>query len=231
MKDLIGKAILDFQIGDSTENVLTETNISDVDELEIAYLFRDFDEMPGIEQKALMLSYGSILDVGCGAGSHSLYLQNKKLDVTAIDISPNAVEACRLRGLKSVFVADIMDFDGSFDTILLMMNGTGICGSIEKVIPFFEKLKSLLNDGGQILVDSSDILYMFDEDEISEKIENSEYYGQLTFNISYKGEPGEPFDWLYLDFSTLRAKAKLAGLNCELVMQGESHDYLARLYV
>ena len=153
MKDLIGKAILDFQTNNFPENVMTATNISDIDELEIAYLFRDFDEMPVLERRALAMSSGRILDVGCGAGSHSLYLQNKKLDVTAIDISPNAVKACLLRGLTNVVVADIMTFEGSFDTILLMMNGTGICGSIDKIVPFFEKLKSLLNEGGQILVD------------------------------------------------------------------------------
>ncbi len=231
MKDLIGRAILDFQTNNSPENVITETNISDPDEMEVSYLFRDFDDMPILERRALAMSNGKILDVGCGAGSHSLYLQNIKLDVTAIDISPNAIEACRLRGLKSVVLADVMDFEGSFDTILLMMNGTGICGSIEKTVPFFKKLKSLLNAGGQILVDSSDIIYMFDEDEILQKLENSEYYGQLTFSITYKGEKGEPFDWLYLDFATLEKKAELAGLKCELIMHGDSHDYLARLYV
>ena len=230
MKDLIGKAILDFQTNNFPENVMTATNISDIDELEIAYLFRDFDEMPVLERRALAMSSGRILDVGCGAGSHSLYLQNKKLDVTAIDISPNAVKACLLRGLTNVVVADIMTFEGSFDTILLMMNGTGICGSIEKIVPFFEKLKSLLNEGGQILVDSSDIIYMFDEDEIQQKRQDFEYYGQLTFDVSYKGEKEDAFDWLYLDFDTMTSQAEVAGLRSELILKGDSHDYLARLF-
>src|SRR4030095_10512983 len=127
MKDLFGKAILDYQTQNSPENLFTETNISEEDEMEVSYLFRSFKEMPKIEQKALQLAKGKVLDVGCGAGSHSLYLQNERnLNVTSVDISPNAIEACRLRGLNDARTLNIMDLDGEkFDTILLLMNGTG----------------------------------------------------------------------------------------------------------
>jgi 2-polyprenyl-3-methyl-5-hydroxy-6-metoxy-1,4-benzoquinol methylase len=74
MKDLFGKAILDFQTNNSPKDIITETNISDADEMSVAYLFRDYNEMPKLEQKALQLAKGKVLDVGCGAGSHSLYL-------------------------------------------------------------------------------------------------------------------------------------------------------------
>ena len=107
MKDLFGKAILDYQTNNSPEDLLTETSISEADEMSVSYLFRDFDEMPKLEQKALQLSKGKILDVGCGAGSHALYLQEKGFDVTAIDISENAIKACELRGLKNCKVVDI----------------------------------------------------------------------------------------------------------------------------
>ena len=90
MKDLFGQAILDYQTQNAPEDLVTETNISEADEMSVAYLFRTYQEMPKIEKKALKLAKGKILDVGCGAGSHSLYLQQKGFDVTAIDISPNA---------------------------------------------------------------------------------------------------------------------------------------------
>jgi 2-polyprenyl-3-methyl-5-hydroxy-6-metoxy-1,4-benzoquinol methylase len=90
MKDLFGKAILDYQTNNSPEDLITETSISEADEMSVAYLFRDFKDMPKLEQKALQLAKGKVLDVGCGAGSHALYLQEKGLDVTAIDISENA---------------------------------------------------------------------------------------------------------------------------------------------
>jgi 2-polyprenyl-3-methyl-5-hydroxy-6-metoxy-1,4-benzoquinol methylase len=237
MKDLFGKAILDFQTNNSPEDLITETTISEEDEMSVAYLFRDFSGMPKLEQRALQLSKGKVLDVGCGAGSHSLFLQKEKnLEVTAIDISKNAVQACRLRGISDVFEIDILEFnsDKKFDTILLLMNGTGIFGKLEHVAKYLEKLKSLLAENGQILIDSSDIIYMFDEDDSEDSdggkwISGDAYYGELEFTISYKGEKEAPFPWLYMDYNTLQNAAVANGLRCELVLEGDHFDYLARL--
>ena len=232
MKDLFGKAILDFQTNNSPEDLITETSISEADEMNVAYLFRSYEEMPKLEQKALQLAKGKILDVGCGAGSHSLTLQNeRKLDVTSIDISPNAIEACQLRGLKKAKVQDVMTVENEkFDTILLLMNGTGIFGTLKETPLFLEKLKSLLNPSGQILIDSSDIIYMFDDDDDGGKwIIGNGYYGELTFTVSYKSEIEETFPWLYLDYNTLQNAAFANGLHCELVLEGGHYDYLAML--
>lgn len=232
MKDLFGKAILDYQTGNSPEDIITETSISEEDEMSVAYLFRGYKEMPKIEQKALQLAKGKVLDIGCGAGSHSIYLQNeKKLNVTSIDISPNAIEACRLRGLNNARVENMLKIeDEKFDTILLLMNGTGIFEKLSKISAYLQKLKSLLNDGGQILIDSSDIIYMFDEDEDGGKwIPSESYYGELTFTLTYKNEKEDTFPWLYVDYNTLQNAAHANGLNCELILEGEHYDYLARL--
>lgn len=235
MKDLFGKAMYDFQTNNSPEDIITETSISEEDEMSIGYLFRSYEEMPKIEQKALQLASGKTLDVGCGAGSHSLSLQNdRNLDVIAIDISEKAIETCKLRGLKNAVVQNILEFEGEkFDTILLLMNGTGIFGKLQNCNTYLSKLKSLLNPNGQILIDSSDIIYMFDEDEDGGKWipSETEYYGELTFTISYKGEKEETFDWLYLDYNTLQNAAIANGLKCELIMEGEHYDYLARLSI
>ena len=234
MKDLFGKAILDFQTNNSPEDLITETSISEADEMSVAYLFRTYDEMPKLEQKALQLAKGKILDVGCGAGSHSLTLQNdRNLEVTSIDISPNAIQACALRGLKNAKVQDIMTLENEkFDTILLLMNGTGIFGTLKETPNFLNKLKSLLHPNGQILIDSSDIIYMFDQDEDGAyEIPANGYYGELTFTVSYKNETEDPFPWLYLDYNTLQNAAFANGLQCELILEGEHYDYLARLFV
>ena len=235
MKDLFGKAIFDFYTKNSPEDIITETSISEEDEMSVEYLFRTYNEMPKIEQKALQLAKGKILDVGCGAGSHALSLQNERnLEVTAIDISEKAIETCLLRGIKNAKVENVLDFEGEkFDTILLLMNGTGIFGQLKNCNKYLSKLKSLLNPGGQILIDSSDIIYMFDEDDDGGKWIPSEndYYGELVFNISYKGEKEESFDWLYLDYNTLQNAAIANGLNCELVLEGKHYDYLAKLSI
>lgn len=233
MKDLFGKAVLDYQTNNSPEDLLTETSISEADEMSVSYLFRNYNEMPKLEQKALQLAKGKILDVGCGAGSHALELQNeRKLDVTAIDISENAVKACQLRGIENAKVVNILDLDtqNKFDTILLLMNGTGIFGTLNETAKYLQKLKSLLKEGGQILIDSSDLIYMFDQDEDGAySIPADGYYGELTFTVQYKGETEETFPWLYLDYNTLQNAAIANGLQCELVAEGEHFDYLAKL--
>jgi SAM-dependent methyltransferase len=235
MKDLFGKAMFDFQTNNSPEDIITETTISEEDEMSVDYLFRSYNEMPKLEQKALQLATGKTLDVGCGAGSHSLSLQNdRNLEVTSIDISEKAIETSKLRGVKNAKVQNILDFEGEkFDTIILLMNGVGIFGKLKKCNMFLSKLKSLLNPNGQILLDSSDIIYMFDEDEDGGKWipSDKDYYGELVFNISYKGEKEEPFDWLYLDYNTLQNAAAANGLKCELILEGEHYDYLAKLSI
>ena len=231
MKDLLGKAILDFQTNNSPEDLVTETNISEADEMSVDYLFRSFNEMPKLEKKALQLCKGKVLDVGCGAGSHALYLQEKGFDVTAIDISANAIKACELRGFKNARIKNVLDLENeTFDTILLLMNGTGIFGTLSETSNYLEKLKSLLNPNGQILIDSSDIIYMFDEDDDGSYLVPTDcYYGELTFTVSYKGVTEETFPWLYMDYNTLQNVAHANDLECELIMEGKHFDYLAKL--
>ena len=235
MKDLFGKAILDYQTNNSPESLVTETSISDEDEMSVAYLFRSFAQMPKIEQKALEVCFGKILDVGCGAGSHSLYLENEmKLNLTSIDISSNAIKACQLRGLKNAKVQNILNLNvklEKFDTILLLMNGTGIFGKLSQTTKYLQKLKSLLNDHGQILIDSSDLIYMYDDDDLEAIANLNQYYGEITFSIKYKKENEIPFAWLYLDFELLKSLTKENGLQCEKIIDGENFDYLAKLFI
>ncbi|EKT3964886.1 class I SAM-dependent methyltransferase [Flavobacterium psychrophilum] len=233
MLDLFGKAILDYQTNNLPEDLVTETSISEADQMSVSYLFRSYAEMPTLEQKALQLAKGNILDVGCGAGSHSLSLQNERnLTVTPIDISEKAIEACQLRGLKNARVQNVLALENEkFDTIILLMNGTGIFETLTKTKKYLQKLKSLLNPDGQILIDSSDIIYMFDDNEDgSYLIPADGYYGELTFTIQYKGETEKTFPWLYLDYNTLQNAANANGLQCQLILEGTHYDYLARLF-
>lgn len=227
----MGRAIWDYYHNDNPKDLQTETSISELDELPVDYLFRDFDEMNKIEQKALKLAIGKVLDIGAGAGSHSLYLQNEKhLEVTALDISPKSIEVCKLRGIKNAVTENMLQFsDGNFDTILLLMNGTGIFQSLNVIDIYLKKLHSLLSSKGQILIDSTDILYMFDEDEDGGfYIPADGYYGELDYVVHYKGESEEPIKWLYLDFETLKNAAENNGFKVEKVLQDED-SYLAKL--
>lgn len=188
--------------------------------------------MPSLEQKALDLCKGNTLDVGCGAGSHSLYLQEMGMEVTALDKSKGAVVTAKSRGVKNVIHSDICDYSGTkFDTILLLMNGIGLAERMDKLYRFLIHLKELLNPKGQILLDSSDIIYMFEEDaDGGFWVPNTgNYYGEVEFTMEYKGLKSDPFNWLYLDFKRLEKVAEQLNLSCELVCEGPHYDYLARL--
>ncbi|MBT8261728.1 MAG: class I SAM-dependent methyltransferase [Bacteroidia bacterium] len=232
MDDIFGRALLDYYNNKYTEDLITETSISEPDEIPLPYLFRGFDEMPMIEQTALLTSRGAVLDVGCGAGNHSLYLQNKGFEVTAIDESEGAVKVASQRGVNKTLNCSLLDFEGTFDTILLLMNGTGIFSTVEEVPKYLQHFKKLLKPGGQILVDGSDLQYMYDQtEEGAIWVPGDRYYGELEFIISYKGESTAPFPWLYLDERLFEILANENGFDLSIIERGENFDYLARLSV
>ena len=236
-KDVFGKALLEYQNGISTEDITTYLLLPGFnrplkDTFPLAYLFRSFNEMPELEKKALGLCWGKVLDVGCGAGSHSLVLQEQGIDVTALDSSGGAIQTCRRRGLRKVVHSDIMDYHGTkFDTLLLLMNGLGMAGCLQDLDRFLYRLKSLLNAKGQVLLDSSDIKYMYhnDEDSTFHIPGGAPYYGEGRFVMEYQGEKSREFPWLYLDYARLEEAAAGRGMKSELVSQGDHYDYLARL--
>ena len=233
MKDLMGRAIWDYFYQENPEDLQTETSISELDDLPVSYLFRNYKEMNSLEQKALDLSFGKVLDVGAGAGSHSLYLQNKRnLDVAALDISPKSIEICKARGVKNAVCEDFLKFSNDkFDTILLLMNGTGIFQSLKNVDQYLQKLKNLISENGQILLDSTDILYMYDQDDDGGVlVPATGYYGELDYYIHYKGESELPMKWLYLDFNTLKNAAIANGFKIQKIKQLDD-SYLAKLTV
>lgn len=228
-QDILGTAMLDYVNGKSFEDIETWTSVAGWDKLPLPYLFRRFDEMPELEQKALKMSTGSVLDIGCGSGLHALWLQEQGIQVKAIDISPGAIETCQIRGVTNAEVQDIWNLEGeTYDTLLILMNGMGICGRLEKLSDLLKKLKSLLKPGGQILADSSDLIYMF-QDEDSESLPSDHYYGEVLFKTRYKDLRSDPFPWLYVDYNNLALHASHAGLECEMLCPGKHFDYLARL--
>ena len=230
--DIFGNAIRDFFSNQYTEDISVHAEDFDDDYIPIPYLFRTYEEMPPIEQKALNLCKGKVLDIGCGAGSHSLYLQNElHLDVSAIDISEGAIEICKKRGIKNAHIQDVYTItDEKFDTLLLLMNGSGIIGTLDRIDHFFTHIKTLLTKNGQILLDSSDLSYLFEEDDGGFWVDiSAKYYGEMTYTLGYKNQKSLPFDWLYLDYNTLQNAANTHGFITELILEGENKAYLARL--
>jgi len=230
--DIFGEAILDYQNGNYTEDIKTFSSLDEEDSIPLPYLFRDFKKMPVLEQKALKLCKGDVLDIGAGAGSHSLWLQKNGYQVTALDISAKAIETCGLRGVKNTVEANILNYSGKkFDTLLLLMNGIGICEKLADLSKYLKHFKSLLKPNGQIILDSSDIIYMYEQDNDGGYWipDSPAYYGEVTFTMEYKNKKSFPFNWLYVDYNTLKNATEASGFSCTLVREGNHYDYLVRL--
>ena len=231
--DPMGAAIYDFHKNGKADTLVVRSSMFDDDEIPVEDLFRSFDNMPFLEQTALEVAEGRILDVGAGSGCHSLALQKMGKSVMAIDISPLSVEVMKERGVDALQV-NLYDpsFKEKFDTILMLMNGTGIIGCLDNMPAFFDRMRELLAPEGSILIDSSDLRYLFEEEDGSLMIDLADdYYGQLDYQMVYRDVEGEPFDWLYVDFGTLAYYAEESGFKAELLAEGDHYDYLARLSI
>lgn len=231
-KDPMGHAIYDYHTKGKAGRLCIFSSMFDEDEMPVAHLFRAEKDMNRMEKTALRLCRGHILDVGAGAGCHALPLQDKGLDVTAIDISKLSVETLWARGVVKARQADFFteNFDIQFDTILMLMNGIGICGILERLPQLFARLDTLLAPDGCLLADSSDLNYIYENENGSMDLTGVEgYYGEVDFWMKYGNIKGLPFHWLYVDFDTLSTIASAAGYHAEIVCQGDNHDYLARI--
>lgn len=231
-QDPMGAAIADYFNRHRAHKLRVFSSQFDEDEIPVRELFRTAKVMPPLERTALQMASGKILDVGAGSGCHALALQEQGKEVCAIDISSLSVEVMTKRGVSDARLVNLFDeqFTGSFDTILLLMNGSGIIGRLENMPEFFLKMKQLLRPGGSILMDSSDLRYLFEDEDGSFLIDlAADYYGEIDFQMQYKEVKGEPFDWLYVDFQTLSLYAAECGFNAELVKEGKHYDYLAKL--
>ncbi|WP_372948942.1 SAM-dependent methyltransferase [Mariniphaga sp.] len=231
--DLIGRAIADYFEHGETPDIEIQTNYTEGELLSPAYFFRTVNEMPEIEKTALNLCRGKVLDVGAAAGCHAIVLQEKGLDVTALEKSELAASVMKKRGVENVICSNVFHFhEKGFQTILLLMNGTGIGGTLKGLKKLLLHLKNLLTPNGQIIIDSSDISYLFEEEDGSVWVDLTRegYFGEMNYELKYKNEFMK-FNWLFTDFETLTQICKKIGLNSKKIMEGKNFDYLAQLTI
>lgn len=231
-RDPMGSAISDYYKNGRAAHLRVLSSMFEEDEMPIAHLFRSEQEMPQLEKRALTLVRGRVLDVGAGAGCHALALQENGFEVKAIDVSPLSCDVMKARGIEDVECVNLFDtqLQSKFDTILLLMNGTGITGKLSRLPLLLNRLKELMAEGAQILIDSSDLKYIYENEDGSMDIDlGGNYYGEVDYQMVYKNVKGDSFDWLYVDPTLLIASCKQCGLKCEIIEEGEHYDYLARI--
>jgi SAM-dependent methyltransferase len=227
MIDVLGHALWDYYNKLPSGKLWIHNKYDKKEEMPLDVYFREPEEMPDLELIAMQVSDGKVLDIGAGAGSHALAMQEKGIDVTALELSPRAVEVMKLRGVKKVLQQDIFTYSPTekFDTLLLLMNGIGLTANIDGLRQFLENAKSLLNVDGQLIFDSSDVAYLYEG-----KFPNTEnYYGEIMFQYEYKKQKTAWFTWLYVDQKLLKKIASETGWKAEILTEDEHDQYLAKL--
>jgi SAM-dependent methyltransferase len=226
MKDLFGKALLDFYCNRFESPLLLHNEYGPPEEIPVESYFRGPDEYSDLEIFALGYVKGKILDVGAATGRHASYLQNKGFIVSAMDISGYCGELMHNLGVKDVMIRDIREFEGArYDTVTMLMNGIGLAGDICNLERLLVHLKKIVKPSGQVLLDSTDISYLYE----GSALPSDKYYGELSFYYEYRGDTDQPFKWLYIDQDRLMQIADDCGWQCQVIFEDETDAYLARL--
>jgi SAM-dependent methyltransferase len=232
-QDPLGHALLAYQRGQHNATITVHSNVADEEPLPAAYFFRSLWEMPELERTALNECRGRVLDLGAGAGCHSLELQSRGFEVKAVDISPGAVQVMQERGVAQVACHDIYDqalTKEKYDTVLMLMNGIGLAGTLEGLERFLQHAHHLLAPGGQILATSSDISYLYEDEDGALVFDlNGPYYGEVEYTMQFENEAGATFNWIFADGSLLQDCAEAAGYQVEFLDEDEQQQYLVRL--
>ncbi len=224
--DVFGEALSDYFYDKQNSPLLLHTSYGTIEDMPVDWFFREEEDFPPLELEALHACRGSVLDIGAGVGSHALYLQERGLTVTALEISPQAAWIMSERGVRHVHCMPYQEYKGKkFDTLLLLMNGIGIIGRLPSLPSFLQHMQQLLRPGGQLLFDSSDIHYLYQDHPLPE----ASYYGEVRFQFEYRGQKGEWFDWLYIDPSTLLNRIAPLGWQGEILFTDPLDQYLVRL--
>ncbi|MCG8688584.1 MAG: class I SAM-dependent methyltransferase [Desulfobacterales bacterium] len=229
-KDPLGLMLTDYLAGNQKVYVRVESPLLDMTRMKGEVMFRPKEKMSALELSALDLCRGSILDVGAGSGCHSLVLQDQGKDVTALEISPGCMAVLEKQRVEKRIFASLFSLKKErFNTLVMLMNGIGICGSIEGLNYFLQHIRQLLEQGGQVLADSTDLTSMYTRQPIVPD-DSGAYYGETQFTMSYGRIQSDPFDWLYIDYATLEFYAQFHGWQCEQILTTGDGKFLARIF-
>ncbi|MFT7035900.1 MAG: hypothetical protein ACJA2S_004424 [Cyclobacteriaceae bacterium] len=227
-KDIHGQAILDYLNGDHDSKLFINNKYGEPEEMPLDVYFRTKDSFTEIEKTAMSLCTGKIIDIGAAAGDKVLALQNDGKNVTGLELSNQCTTAMEKQSISNVILGDYKTHECKYDTLLLLMNGIGIAGTLNEIPEFLTSCKGLLNPGGQIILDSSDIKYLY-EDNTDIEVPYP-YYGDIQYQYEYKGQKGEWFDWVYVDRDMLGQIVSDADMTMEVMIEDEFDQYLVRIW-
>lgn len=224
--DVYGLALYEYFIHGEAAPLYLHTSYEVVEEMPVDWFFRDEEDFPALELRALETAHGKILDIGAGAGSHAIALYEQGKEVHVLDHSLYCTQIMRSRGLSKILCQSIWKaVPEKYDTLLLLMNGIGIVGTLEGLRKFLLQAHDWINPGGQILFDSSDLSYLYEDI----KVQQYPYKGEIQYQYEYQGKKGEWFSWLYIDTQNMRKIARECGWKMEILEEDHNDQYLAYL--
>jgi len=226
-KDVYGRALYDYYKTGKSKKLQLYTSYGKKEVMPVDWFFRDENDFPKLEWQALQACRGKILDMGAGVGSHAVFLVNQGKEVHTLDTSPFCARIMQQRGLPVVFHQDLWaPLNQKYDTLLMLMNGIGIVGTLEGLRQFLMLAKKMLLPGGQIIFDSSDLSYLYPD--ISLKL--NPYLGEIKYTYQYQKDKGETFTWLYIDQKNMRQFAEEADWQMNILYEDNNDQYLATLH-
>jgi SAM-dependent methyltransferase len=234
-EDAFGRLLLDHHAGGAGDPLLEFDDGSTGPALGPEWFFAELEQWPNAERAVFGHVHGRVLDVGAGAGRHSLEAQRHGSKVVAIDVSPGAVEVCRRRGVEDVRLLPLAAVDdslGIFDTVLMMCGNFGLVGNAEVAAVILRRLHAMTTAQGRIVLDSVDPYVDADADEIAHQARNrarGRMPGQVTMRLRY-GERVTPwYDLLNVSAAELAQLVTGTGWRVAHVVEGEPPDFYAIL--
>ena len=231
-EDAFGQALMALYNGRDSFEII-ERDDGYFDAIETRAYFTKYEEWSPFEQKAMEFAKGSVLDVGCGAGRHSLYLQQKGLDVFGIDISPLSIEVCRLRGLRKAEVMSIEEVDfppDSFDTVLMLGNNFGLFGSFERARLLLKRFHEMTSEDALIIAATRDVYKTDKPDHLEYQRLNRErgrMSGQVKIRVRFHRYASKWFDYLMVSKQEMEDILDGTGWKVQEYLDSDGANYIA----
>ncbi|UCD96031.1 MAG: class I SAM-dependent methyltransferase [Candidatus Bathyarchaeota archaeon] len=232
-EDTYGQEIMAFHQGRKVSEVVERDDGYIEDSMSLSTYFSNYDDWAPKEQQAISFVQGRVLDIGCGAGRHALYLQKQGFTVLGIDISPLAIEVCRQKGLKNTEVTSIEDVafpPDSFDTILMMGNNFGLFGNFEKARKLLNRFYTMTSEEALIIASSRDPYQTENSAHLqyhAHNKKNGRMGGQVRIRIRFGENIGRWFDYLLVSQAEMKEILSDTGWKVKQLLETENPDYFA----
>ncbi len=234
-----GLAIRDYAAGDLRATITATRSDGAVYPMPACGFFRTPRAFPSLEKLAIRECVGRVLDIGAGAGCHTLALQARGHIVTALDISPDAVRVMRGRDVKDARTVDVFHFDpekrkgheAPYDTLLMLMNGIAIAKTLPGLRRYLRRVRRWIPADGRLLLDSMDVRKDdgYGRHALTESRKAGRYFGEIRYRFAYGGRTGPFFPALFVDSRTLLREARAVGWRGQVLYEEDDGSYLARL--